>query len=223
MQSYPLRLGPGSDLKAELDQLVLTEKWSAACIVSGIGSLSSAAIRFASQSEPEILAGPLEIVSLAGTLSPDGSHIHILVSDAEGSARGGHLKEGSVIRTTAEIVLGILPEWEFARITDPETGFPELKIERKPSLDFPWGRVPEVAGGWRHQHAIGCPGSFPVFEKVLRPREKTRVLSETGFRPRLSDRSIRAKSPKPSQRRRLLFQTRKHHPISHSPFATHSR
>lgn len=131
MQAYPLRLKPGDDLKSELDQLVRTKEWTAACIISGIGSLSSAAIRFADQSEPENLQGPLEIVSLAGTLSPDGSHIHIVVSDAEGQTRGGHLKEGSVIRTTAEIVLCILPEWEFARVTDPDTGFPELKIERK--------------------------------------------------------------------------------------------
>tara|TARA_R110002096_G_scaffold104771_15_gene230746 strand:- start:2618 stop:2995 length:378 start_codon:yes stop_codon:yes gene_type:complete len=120
-------------LKRELDGLIENRKWPAACVVTGIGSLRTAAIRFAEAETAEILEGPFEIISLGGTLSRDGSHLHILVSDHHGMAKGGHLKEGAIINTTAEIVLGILPEWEFTRKLDPETGCAELTVEELPA------------------------------------------------------------------------------------------
>ena len=49
--------------------------------------------------------------------------------DSEGEPKGGHLKEGSLVRTTVEIVIGILPEWKFTREIDPETGYLELRAE----------------------------------------------------------------------------------------------
>lgn len=131
MTTYCLRLSPGMDLKRELDDLAEEKQWSAACILTGIGSLSSVAIRYADAGKVENLEGPLEILTLAGTLSRHGSHLHLLVSDANGLPRGGHLKEGSMIRTTAEIVLAILPEWEFTREPDPATGYPELSINHR--------------------------------------------------------------------------------------------
>jgi predicted DNA-binding protein with PD1-like motif len=130
MNTYSLRLTPGQDLKQELDGLVAEMKWSAACILTGIGSLRSAAIRFANAEMAEMLEGPFEIISLGGTLSRDGSHIHILVCDGEGVPKGGHLKEGAIVNTTAEIVLGILPGWDFTRRGDPETGCAELGVTR---------------------------------------------------------------------------------------------
>jgi predicted DNA-binding protein with PD1-like motif len=44
---------------------------------------------------------------------------------------GGHLMEDSIIRTTAEIVLGVLPDGVFLRDIDPVTGYKELQIKRK--------------------------------------------------------------------------------------------
>jgi len=41
---------------------------------------------------------------------------------------GGHLCAGSLVRTTAEPVIGLLPEWRFSRELDPATGYPELRI-----------------------------------------------------------------------------------------------
>ena len=131
MTTHPLRLTRGQDLKDSLDQLVLTKGWPAAIVLTGIGSLSAASVRFANRDATELLTGPLEILSLAGTLSPDGSHLHILLSDANGITCGGHLKPGSIIHTTAEIVLGILPDWNFRREPDPHTNHLELKITRR--------------------------------------------------------------------------------------------
>jgi hypothetical protein len=41
---------------------------------------------------------------------------------------GGHLCSGSLVRTTAELVIGLLPEWRFWRALDPATGYAELRI-----------------------------------------------------------------------------------------------
>ena len=47
---------------------------------------------------------------------------------------GGHLCASSLVRTTAELVIGQLPEWRFSRELDPATGYPELRITPQ-SLD----------------------------------------------------------------------------------------
>jgi predicted DNA-binding protein with PD1-like motif len=72
--------------------------------------------------------GELEILSLSGTLSPDGAHLHIAVADSQGAVIGGHLCAGSLVRTTAELVIGLLPDWRISRELDPATGYPELRI-----------------------------------------------------------------------------------------------
>ncbi len=128
MRANPLRLKTGQDLKESLDEVCLREGWSAAVVLMGIGSLSVAAIRFAGRDEVSLLEGNLEIVSLGGTLSRDGSHLHVVVSDENGEVKGGHLKEGAIVRTTAEIVVGILPDWDFRREVDSGTGFLELGV-----------------------------------------------------------------------------------------------
>lgn len=130
MEALAIRLLPGDDPKAQLESLAVERGISAACILSCAGSLRQAAIRFAGEPDALILEGPLEIISLSGTLSASGrSHLHIAVSDGRGAVIGGHLKEGGIVRTTAEIVIGILPGIHFRRDFDSQTGHPELVIE----------------------------------------------------------------------------------------------
>jgi predicted DNA-binding protein with PD1-like motif len=74
----------------------------------------------------------LEILSFSGTLSADGVHLHIAIADSSGAVIGGHLCPGSLVRTTAELVIGLLPEWHFRRERDPATGHPELAIKVQP-------------------------------------------------------------------------------------------
>lgn len=131
MRSYSLRLKPCEDPKTVLDALIREKKWSAACVICSVGSLTQATLRFADQSEVTTLRGHFEIVALTGTLSPNGSHLHLAISDERGVTWGGHLKEGSRVYTTVEIVLAILDEWEFSRKADGETGFLELFVEPK--------------------------------------------------------------------------------------------
>ena len=63
--------------------------------------------------------GEMEILSLSSTLSPDGVHLHIAIADSSGAVIGGHLCAGSLVRTTAELVIGLLPDWRFNRVLDP--------------------------------------------------------------------------------------------------------
>lgn len=101
----------------------------AACVLTCVGSLTTAVLRFANQSEAATLEGHFEIVSLTGVLSRHGSHAHIAIADSDGRTYGAHLLHGSRIYTTAEIVLGELPGYRFLRTFDSRTGYPELDIQ----------------------------------------------------------------------------------------------
>ena len=129
MQTWVLRLSPGVDPIESLLDACKENGWTAAFVVSGVGSLASARLRFAAQPEPSDIAGPLELVSLSGTLSLDGPHLHAAISDAQGNVFGGHLRPGSKVRTTAEILVTVLPDVVFRRRADPRTGDRELIVE----------------------------------------------------------------------------------------------
>ena len=101
-------------------------------MISAVGSLSLAQLRLAGAGEATAIRGELEILSLCGTLSPDGAHLHIAIADRSGAVIGGHLGVGSLVRTTAELVIGLLPEWQFSRKLDLATGYAELQIKAQP-------------------------------------------------------------------------------------------
>jgi predicted DNA-binding protein with PD1-like motif len=128
MTLFPLRLQPGADLRAALDEHLKALGVTAAFVVAGIGSLTVARLRLAADASETKLEGPLELLSLSGTLSIDGSHLHMAVSDADGKVRGGHVCPGCEIRTTAEVLIAELPDWEFRREADEITGYRELAI-----------------------------------------------------------------------------------------------
>jgi uncharacterized protein len=128
MYIFPTRLPPNSDIRLSLEALAKEQGWSAAFIISVVGSLKVARLRMAGASEVLIKQGPFEIFALTGTLAPSGAHLHIGLSDAEGSCIGGHLCHGSLIYTTAEVIIGFSEEHTFERVLDPQTGYPELTI-----------------------------------------------------------------------------------------------
>lgn len=126
------RLTPGEDLRAGIEAAVDVCGLQAAAILTCVGSLRHLAIRLADESMPEPFVGPFEIVSLTGTLGAGGAHLHVSVADASGWVRGGHLRLGSQVHTTAEIVVVSLLDLCFLRQPDIETGFNELSISRPP-------------------------------------------------------------------------------------------
>ncbi len=122
---HAFRLKPGEDLRQRLLRFVTEEAIDAAWIVTAVGSLASANLRLAGAKAGTPLKGPFEIVSLVGTLSRHGCHLHIALADGKGQMVGGHLLERSPVHTTAEIVIGVQEGWVFTREHDPETGYDE--------------------------------------------------------------------------------------------------
>jgi len=137
MKTFPLRLTPGQDLRDVLEAAVWAQGCQAAFVLSGIGSLVDARIRFAGADEPLCICGDSEILSLSGTVGvggPNGgerghSHLHMAVAAATGEVFGGHVAPGCRVRTTAEILLALLPEWGFTREPDAATGYAELVVK----------------------------------------------------------------------------------------------
>jgi predicted DNA-binding protein with PD1-like motif len=132
MRALAFRLTPGTDLKAALAQLAEAHGLRAGCILTCVGSLSAARLRMPGKiGDAEVVRafdGPLEIVSLSGTLGPDGLHVHISLAAADGACIGGHLVQGCIVNTTAELVIGELPDVAFRRLADPATGYAELVV-----------------------------------------------------------------------------------------------
>jgi len=128
MHTYALRLRPGDDLRQQLQAFAEQHRIRAAAIVTCVGSLTTATLRLANQSGPTVYQGHFEIVSLVGTLSVGGSHLHLAIADSTGRTLGGHLLEGSIIYTTAELVVGVLEEVDFRRETDPVSTYQELAV-----------------------------------------------------------------------------------------------
>ena len=128
MKVHSLRLHPHQDLKEELDNWAIANAVEAACVITCVGSLRKAVLRYADQPDGTELEGKFEIVALTGTLSRHGSHYHIAISDGKGQTLGAHLLEGCRIYTTAEIVLGELPGVRFLRMPDAASGYEELYI-----------------------------------------------------------------------------------------------
>jgi predicted DNA-binding protein with PD1-like motif len=128
MNLLPLRIAPGIDLRAALESLLAEHGVQAGYVVQGMGSLCTAMIRFAGAAGLTELRGDLELLSLAGSLSPDGVHLHLSVADAQGRVTGGHMGPGCIVRTTAEVLVALLPGHRFSREMDADTGFKELAI-----------------------------------------------------------------------------------------------
>lgn len=131
METHCLRLTPGQDLKQELQTFAQAQAVEAGIILTALGSFTQASLRFAAATEATAIAGPLELISLSGTLSRHGMHLHGAIADAQGRVYGGHLMPGCLIRTTAEIAIASLPHLRFRRQPDPQTGYLELVVEMR--------------------------------------------------------------------------------------------
>ena len=127
--AYAFRLKPGKDLKQEIQNLVNEKKITAGWISTCVGSLTNYQIRFANQPNGSSDNGHFEIVSLTGTVSTNGSNLHISISDSTGKTIGGHLMEGCKIYTTAEIVILSSKSFIFKREKDGSTPWEELQVE----------------------------------------------------------------------------------------------
>ena len=129
MRVHVFRLRPGDDLLESLRAYAHAQHLRAAVVLTGAGSLTQAAIRYANQPNATLSTGHFEIVSLVGTLEDGGEHLHLSLGAENGTMIGGHLMPGCKIYTTGEIVLGELQDARFARELDKQgSGWEELKV-----------------------------------------------------------------------------------------------
>jgi predicted DNA-binding protein with PD1-like motif len=133
MKLHTIRLKTGQDLRLELINYVTANNIKAGFVVTCAGGVSQAIIRMAGAT-PDIMdvreyKERLEIVSLGGTLWPNGAHLHIAVAANAGTVIGGHLKDGTLVLPTAEIVIGEDEEHSYTRVFDPATGKDELVVQ----------------------------------------------------------------------------------------------
>ena len=135
MRTLAFRLRPGTDLLDELQRLTGAHALRAGLILTCVGSLSRAHLRMpGAVGEEDVFRTweePMEIVSLTGTLCPEGLHVHISLARPDGHCIGGHLAPGCIVNTTAELVIGELEDVEFTRPLDPETGYDELSVRTR--------------------------------------------------------------------------------------------
>ena len=98
--------------------------------VTGIGSVEKAAVAFYDQKRMEYaeisINEPMEIVSLYGNVSlKEGSpfpHVHVVLSDARGNGKGGHLLPGTTPVFACEITIEEYDGEDLVRALDDETG-----------------------------------------------------------------------------------------------------
>ena len=128
MKTFTIRLKPAEDLLSSLESFVNKKEIEAGCILTCVGSLTTAVLRLANQGHLTTYEGHFEIVSLVGTISVNGSHLHISISDEQGKTIGGHLWEGCKIYTTAEIVIADFDELSYKREACDLSGYDELVV-----------------------------------------------------------------------------------------------
>ena len=118
MRTLSLKLGPGSDLRRSLEQLAI-EQGAPGFVLGVVGNLSRAAFQCAGRSGPTILEGDLEIITLQGTVAPDGVHLHLSLSDSDCQVWGGHLEPGTLVLKGADLLVGFLPDSQPAAPDQP--------------------------------------------------------------------------------------------------------
>ena len=111
MQPLPLKLAPGSDLRLSLEALAQRDGISG-FVLGVVGNLTKASFQCPGQAEPTVLEGDLEVITLNGTFSPEGVHLHLSLSDGACQVWGGHLEPGTIVQKGVDLLIGVLEQRE---------------------------------------------------------------------------------------------------------------
>ena len=111
MQPLPLKLAPGSDLRLSLEELAQRDGISG-FVLGVVGNLTKASFQCPGQAEPTVLEGDLEVITLNGTFSPEGAHLHLSLSDGACQVWGGHLEPGTIVQKGVDLLIGVLEQRE---------------------------------------------------------------------------------------------------------------
>ena len=133
MRSLPLKLAPGSDLRLSLEELARRDGISG-FVLGVVGNLTKASFQCPGQAEPTVLEGDLEVITLNGTFSPEGVHLHLSLSDGACQVWGGHLEPGTIVQKGVDLLIGVLEQSEGSPKQQAST--PRLEIAVLPGC--PW-------------------------------------------------------------------------------------
>jgi hypothetical protein len=133
MKVCAFRLKPGELLRESIEGFCMKEGVDSGVIVTAVGNVKKAVLRMADERIVKEFESPFgfEVVSLVGTIASGDAHLHMSVADEEGKVYGGHLKYGTIVGVTCEVVLGDVAELTFRREYDADTGFEELVVHEK--------------------------------------------------------------------------------------------
>lgn len=127
---YVFRLTKGMDLKKEIVKYCEENNIKAGIIGACVGCCYEINFRLAGGNDFYHKIGDHEIVSMTGTISEDGVHIHVSFSDNKGVTVGGHLSDGCFVESTAEIAIIEIDNYKLTREFDESTGYKELTIKK---------------------------------------------------------------------------------------------
>ena len=182
MHPLPLHLGAGSDLRASLERLG-SEVGTSGFVLGVVGDLSQASFQCPGQAESTVLEGHLEIITLHGTVAPQGVHLHLSLSDGDCQVWGGHLEHGSLVLRGAYLLVGFLP-----------TGAPQ-----EPAAAAVRPAVPAAPAQPRVEIAVlsGCPYSVRALRmlRTLGIPHGVQLADDQGVRQEVADRSGSASMP----------------------------
>jgi len=130
MKTHCMRLIRGQDLLVEIEKYVKVNDIKAGTVLSSVGCVSCAVIRDATGETIHTVSEDMELISLNGTVSKNRIHLHASFSKKDLSVIGGHLKNGTVINTTCELIILELEDTEFNEQFDSSTGYNELEIRK---------------------------------------------------------------------------------------------
>ena len=135
MQPLPLKLAPGSDLRLSLEELAQRDGISG-FVLGVVGNLTKASFQCPGQAEPTVLEGDLEVITLNGTFSPEGVHLHLSLSDGACQVWGGHLEPGTIVQKGVDLLIGVVEQREGRPARQTAAAAPRIEIAVLPGC--PW-------------------------------------------------------------------------------------
>ena len=192
MRPLPLTLGPGSDLRRSLEQAAIAHNASG-FVLGVVGNLSRAAFQCPGRSGPSVLEGDLEIITLNGTVSPQGVHLHLSLSDGECQVWGGHLEHGTLVLKGADVLVGFLSGSPRPAAAEGEARPAAAEDEARAGAGIPSARQPRV------EIAVlsGCPYSARALRmlRTLGIPHQVQLVDGDAERRALEQRSGRRSLP----------------------------
>ncbi|AHF63158.1 hypothetical protein Syncc8109_0778 [Synechococcus sp. WH 8109] len=171
MQPLPLKLAPGSDLRLSLEELAQRDGISG-FVLGVVGNLTKASFQCPGQAEPTVLEGDLEVITLNGTFSPEGVHLHLSLSDGACQVWGGHLEPGTIVQKGVDLLVGVLEQREGRPARQTAAAAPRIEIAVLPGC--PWcSRALRILRTLDLPHNVTTVNDDAAFQAVQQRSEMT--------------------------------------------------